>query len=84
MESDIEVSFKDAGTATQVDLGILNKLIGDMPQQYNEEHKSKMNSLLPYLFVKFEKFSPRITQIVLKNKDGQYDSAGKDHLNDKI
>lgn len=43
-----------------------------------------MNSLLPYFFVKFEKFSPRITQLVLKNQEGQYDSAGKRHLNNKI
>jgi hypothetical protein len=34
--------------------------------------------------MKFEKFSPRVTQLVLKNRNNQYDSAGKEHLNNKI
>lgn len=31
METDMEVSFKDAGSAAKVDMGILKNLIGDMP-----------------------------------------------------
>jgi len=39
---------------------------------------------MPYLNLKFEKFSPRISQLVYKDRQGEYDSAGKDFLNNKL
>lgn len=43
-----------------------------------------MNKMFPYVNMKIEKFSPRVKELRLKNKDGAYDSAGREHLNNKI
>ena len=83
INANAEVSFHDAGSGS-MDLGILKTIIGDVPENVKEQHRDFMNKLYPYVNMKLEKFSPRVKELRLKNSEGEYDSAGRQHLNNKI
>lgn len=40
--------------------------------------------LMPYVSMKIEKFSPRISQLVYKDEYGEFDSKGKMFLNNRL
>jgi hypothetical protein len=83
VNANAEVSFHDAGSGS-MDMGILKSIIGDVPDHVKEQQRDFMNKMFPYVNMKFEKFSPRVKELRLKNKEGEYDSAGREHLNNKI
>lgn len=49
-----------------------------------KKHTDASKKLMPYVNMKVERFSPRISQLVFKDEFGEFDSKGKEFLNSKL
>lgn len=55
----------------------------EIPQHVKDQH-ANLKGMIPYVNLKVEKFSPRIKELIVTNKMGEFSSGGKNVLNNKI
>lgn len=56
----------------------------DIDEEVIKRNKDFHKQMMPYVNMKIEKFSPRITQLVFKDEHGEFDSRGKNFLNNRL